>query len=297
MISACVLRLGIACLTPSGTCYIRVDVEYLLLVAAGLLTLWMIYRFLLWIWRTLCAHKGTVFSCIIFVVLVMFACAIFNEDEGSYDDVASSSYPSTSYRGQESDEHYGIHEIPGVSSDQVATSYDSSGSYSSSDASYYQTEGSSSRSVDYADRWTRHMPQSAPPSSVSVSSIKETYGSGGYGYRPGSLATIVDREGNVSHSYQATPPQGTVPVVVHTGRPDNGSAWGKHVEYRPQTNTEAYGDLAGALVKPAIGWGSEAVEAYSNGDYMEAAEFAAGAAAAAAGAIYCVKKLVEEIKE
>ena len=224
-----------------------------------------------------------VFSCLIFFVLVILACALFQGGEGSYDDVASSYYPGTSYGGQEGGEQYGIHEIPGVSSDQVATSYDSS--------------GSSSRRVDYADRWTRHLPQSAPPSSVSVSSIKETYGSGGYGYRPGSSATIVDRNGNVSHSSQATPPHGTVPVVVHTGRPDNGSEWGKHVEYRPQTKAEAYGDMAGALVEPAIGLGGEAVEAYSNGDYVEAAEFAAGAAAAAAGAIYCVKKLVEEIKE
>lgn len=255
----------IACLTPSSIRCIRVGMEYLLLVAAGLLTLWLIYHFLLWIWRTLCAHKGAVFSCIIFVVLVMFACAIFSGDEGSYDDVAAS--------------------------------YDSSGSYSSSDTSYYQTGASSSRSADYSDRWTRHLPQSEMPSPVMVSSIKETYGTGGYGYSPGSSATIVDRNGNVSRSCQVTPPSGTVPVVVHTGRPDNGSEWGKHVEYRPQTNTEAYGSMAGALVEPAVGWGGEAAKAYANGDYKEAAEFAAGAAAAAAGAIYCVKKLVDETKK
>ncbi|MBO5683407.1 MAG: hypothetical protein J6R92_00520 [Akkermansia sp.] len=77
-------------------------------------------------------------------------------------------------------------------------------------------------------------------SSISTASDMKVYGKGsGYTTRELPYATVVTPDGNTTSYMGASRPVGMERVVVHSGRVDNGTAWGKHIEYRPMSPGKA----------------------------------------------------------
>ena len=73
-------------------------------------------------------------------------------------------------------------------------------------------------------------------SSLCIASDMKVYGNGcGYTARELPRATVVTPSGNTTSYMWSSRPVGMEQVVVHSGRVDNGTAWGKHIEYRPMS--------------------------------------------------------------
>lgn len=80
-------------------------------------------------------------------------------------------------------------------------------------------------------------------SSLCIASDMKVYGKGcGYTARELPRATVVTPSGNTTSYMGSSRPVGMERVVVHSGRVDNGTAWGKHIEYRPMSPGNAAGD-------------------------------------------------------
>lgn len=76
-------------------------------------------------------------------------------------------------------------------------------------------------------------------SSISTASDMKVYGKGsGYTTRELPYATVVTPDGNTT-TFCSPRPVGMERVVVHSGRVDNGSSWGKQIEYRPMSPGKA----------------------------------------------------------
>lgn len=136
---------------------------------------------------------------------------------------------------------------------------------------------------------------------TTANAVKEIHGSGGHGYAPLDVATTVDEKGHVSQRPTIKVPEGKVPEVVHSGRPDNGTTWGKHIEFRDQTQAEIdkqnTDNLAQAAVVAAEELGKGTLESLEKGDNAEAMLKAAGFGAAVGALIYCLEKILEGLKE
>ena len=80
-------------------------------------------------------------------------------------------------------------------------------------------------------------------SSLCIASDMKVYGKGcGYTARELPRATVVTPSGNTTSYMGSSRPVGMERVVVHSGRVDNGTAWGKHIEYRPMSPGNAARD-------------------------------------------------------
>lgn len=143
----------------------------------------------------------------------------------------------------------------------------------------------------------------APMSPAQIPADR-VYGNG-TGYRPLERATAISPDGKIG-TYEGNVPPGKVAVVTHSGRPDNGSEWGKHVELRDApplrdqlttTDKVELGMAAGALFVGAMqyagGCAEKAAKAYEKGNFEEmlsegakAAATSAAAGAAAGAAIF-----------
>lgn len=108
------------------------------------------------------------------------------------------------------------------------------------------------------------------PAPIHPHQISEIYGSGQRGYGPMERATIVDEKGKITTSVGTlNPPPGMKAVVVHSGRPDNGTEWGKHGKYVPKTNAELFRDNAAAAFIGAY----NCYAALENRDYGSAIKY------------------------
>lgn len=58
-------------------------------------------------------------------------------------------------------------------------------------------------------------------------------------YSPLDRATLCTPSGKTETYTGRNIPSGMKPVIVHGGRPDNGTSWGKHIEYVPMSRREA----------------------------------------------------------
>ena len=54
--------------------------------------------------------------------------------------------------------------------------------------------------------------------------------------------TVKYPSGRIERTYTPQAPKGQKPVVVHTGRPDNGTDWGRHIEFRDKTREDHIGE-------------------------------------------------------
>lgn len=207
---------------------------------------------------------------------------------------------------------------PPVFSESVATC----SSASMKEARLYATDSLSNNSFSPADNkifresakcaadvFKNARGRQAPASAHNIRP-EYVYGKGtGYGY-PGR-ATVALPDGSMS-TYNGDVPLNKIPVVVHAGRPDNGSEWGKHIEYRDvpplskQLNTNdkielgmAAGGMAVGLAQMSGDYYKQAEQSWEKGEYKDAAQNVAKSAAASAaagavavGAIYALLKFI-----
>lgn len=132
------------------------------------------------------------------------------------------------------------------------------------------------------------------PSPIPHHQITEIYGNSQKGYGIMERATLVDEKGRITSSRgDLNPPSGMKPVVVHSGRPDNGTEWGKHIEYVPKTKAELSRDNAATVLDLTLQFGGNTYTALENRDYKSAA----GYGAATIGAIAILLHILKGIKD
>lgn len=136
---------------------------------------------------------------------------------------------------------------------------------------------------------------------TTANAVKEVHGSGSHGYAPLEVATVVNDNGHATRKPTVEVPEGKVPVVVHSGRPDNGTAWGKHIEYRPQTSSEMALERNETIAEAsliAVGkFGENTIDAINEGKTGKAMLNAAGFGAAVVAIFYCVGKILDSLKD
>lgn len=107
--------------------------------------------------------------------------------------------------------------------------------------------------------------------SIPAHSIKTVSNGSGPGYAPLERATLITPDGRVSSYTGTNIPAGMKPVVYHPGRVDNGTYWGKHVEYKPMTRKEtAEHTIKNTNIVEALGsTAASGIEDLNEGRYAE----------------------------
>ena len=110
------------------------------------------------------------------------------------------------------------------------------------------------------------------PEKIEPGDIKKVYGNGAcYNPQPGMTAKYLD--GSMRKYNENDIPIGYEPVIIHSGRPDNGTEWGQHVKFVPKSGKEIFADVLTneGTLRCAADIAESCVDDCKNGDYGSAA--------------------------
>ncbi len=110
------------------------------------------------------------------------------------------------------------------------------------------------------------------PEKIEAKDIKKVYGNRAC-YHPESGMTAKYPDGNLRRYNSNDIPIGYEPVIIHSGRPDNGTEWGQHVKFVPKSGKEMFSDFITneGTLECAADIVESCVDDCQNGDYGSAA--------------------------